>query len=290
MTDTTAPEPAADPAATPAATGAAETAAESSFDAIPEPPAPPAPGASAASAAGAATDAAEAIDAAAPADATPASASAEVAPASPATPAAPVAPAKVEKPRTPEQRARRGASIGGAIGLPLATAGIVMLAVPLAVWYLNTIIRTIAVVVANAVSGKDAAQQTNDTLASIEPNAVSSFTLALAIVGAAFLIAGVLVSIFVLRAHGVHRYGMVTAIALPVGLVVATILSASIGALGGLLFGTSDTVGQILANAAFGIALSAIGSVIVTVAAGALVWPVVARAFRDPAKDAIDAA
>ncbi|WP_166867985.1 hypothetical protein [Salinibacterium sp. ZJ70] len=192
---------------------------------------------------------------------------------------------KSEKPATPEQRARRGANVAGAISLPLATAGIVMLAVPLAVWYLNTIIRTVAVVIANAVSGKGAAEETNETLASIEPGAVGSVTLAFAIIGAAFLIAGVLVSFFVMRSHGVARAGMVTAVAFPVGFVIATILSASLGALGGLIFGTSDTVSQILANAAFGIALTTIGSVAVTVATGALVWPVVARVFR-PERDA----
>ncbi len=189
-------------------------------------------------------------------------------------------PVRSEKPATPEQRARRGANVAGAIALPLATAGILMLAVPLAVWYLNTIIRTVAVVIANAVSGKGAAEETNTTLASIEPGAVSTVTLALAIIGAAFLIAGALVSFFVLRSHGVARPGMVTAIAFPVGLVIATLLSASLGALGGLLFGTSASVAQILANAALGIALTTIGSVAVTVVTGALVWPVVARVFR----------
>lgn len=199
-----------------------------------------------------------------------------------ATGSAPV----VAKPRTapaeatPAQRARRGARVAGAISLPLATAGLLMLAVPLAVWYLNTIIRTVAVVIANAVSGRGAAEETNSTLASIEPGSVSSVTLAFAIIGGAFLIAGVLVSFFVMRSHGVARAGMATAIAFPVGMVIATILSATLGALGGLVFGTSDTVGQILANAALGIALTAIGSVAVTVATGALVWPLVARVFR----------
>jgi hypothetical protein len=152
--------------------------------------------------------------------------------------------------------------------------------VPLAIWYLNTIIRTVAVVIANAVSGKGAAEETNATLASIEPGAVGSVTLAFAIIGAAFLIAGVLVSFFVMRSHGVARPAMVTAVAFPVGLVIATLLSASFGALGGLIFGTSGSVSQVLANAAFGIALTTIGSVAVTVATGALVWPVVARVFR----------
>lgn len=209
---------------------------------------------------------------------------ADAAPAAVAADAASETKKPQKKPATPEQRARRGANVAGAISLPLVTAGIVMLAVPLAVWYLNTIVRTIAVVVANAVSGTQAAEDTNSTLSSIEPSAMSTFTLALAIIGAVFVLAGALVSFFVMRTHGVSRPGMVTAIAFPVGLVIATILSASFGALGGLLFGTSDTVGQVLANAALAIAITTIGSVGVTVVTGALVWPVVARVFRAPAE------
>jgi len=191
-------------------------------------------------------------------------------------------------PVTPERRARRGALVAGAIALPLATAGLALLAVPLAIWQLATIVQTLVVVIANAVAGTGAAADANATLASIDPNATSGLTIALAIVGAVLVVAGALVSVLVLRSHGVHRPTMVTTIALPMGVLVASIVTATVGALGGLLFGTSDSVSEVLGNAAIAIALTAIGSGIATVVTGALVWMWMAGILHDrpaPAKD-----
>ena len=210
-------------------------------------------------------------------------------------PAATGAPAKTgkttppaEKPDDPaavaRRKARRGAVISGAISLPLVTLGVVLLAVPLAVWYLSTVIRTLVVVVANIVSGGGAADDANSTLGRIDPAALGGVTLGFAIVGAVFVVAGWLVSFFVLRAHGIGRPGYVTGFSIAVGLVIATVLSATVGALTGLIFGTARTVAQVLGNAALGIALTTIGSVVVTVAAGVLVWLWMERLFRVPAE------
>lgn len=178
------------------------------------------------------------------------------------------------------RRTRRGAIISGAISLPLVTLGVVLLAVPLAVWYLSTVIRTLVVVIANIVSGGAAAGDANSTLGRIDPAALGGVTLGFAIVGAVFVAAGWLISFFVLRAHRVDRPGYVTGFGVAVGLVIATVLSATVGALTGLIFGTARTVGQVLGNAALGIALTTIGSVAVTVATGVIVWLWMERLFR----------
>jgi hypothetical protein len=210
------------------------------------------------------------------------------------TPAASLSPSETDTPEAAHvdpssqhrRRTRRGAIISGAISLPLVTLGVVLLAVPLAVWYLSTVIRTLVVVIANIVSGGAAAGDANSTLGRIDPAALGGVTLGFAIVGAVFVVAGWLVSFFVLRAHQVDRPGYVTGFGVAVGLVISTVLAATVGALTGLIFGTARTVAQVLGNAALGIALTTIGAVAVTVAAGILVWLWMERLFRVPAADA----
>ena len=193
---------------------------------------------------------------------------------------------KPAKPLTPERKARRGATIAGAIALPLVTAGFTLLAVPLAIWQLATMVKTVVVVIANAVAGSGAASDANATLASIDPNAMSGITIAFAIVGVVLLVGGAVVSVLVLRAHGVARPGMVTVVAVPMGTLVAAIVTGTVGALGGLLFGTSDSVSQVLGNAAIAIALTAIGSGIATIVTGALVWLWMGGIFHERGADA----
>lgn len=201
------------------------------------------------------------------------------------TPQAPTPTATTVEPpaaSTDHRRARRGAVISGAVSLPLVTLGVVLLAVPLAVWYLSTVIRTVVVVVANILSGDRAAEDANSTLDRIDPAALGGVTFGFAIVGAVFVLAGWLVSHFVLRAHGIARPGFVTGFSIAVGLVISAVLSTTVGALTGLIFGTARTVAQVLSNAALGIALTTLGSVAVTVAAGVLVWVWMERLFRAP--------
>lgn len=196
-----------------------------------------------------------------------------------------------KKDETPEQaearRVRRGTILAGAVTLPLITLGVVLLAVPLGVWYLSTILRTFVVVVANIVAGSGAAKDANSTLAQVDPAALGGVTLGFAIVGAVFVIGAWLFSYFVLRAHRVERPGYVTGFGISVGLVIASVLTASLGALTGLIFGTARTVGQVLGNAALSIALTGLGAVGVTLVTGILVWLWMGRIFRarvaDPA-------
>ncbi len=193
-------------------------------------------------------------------------------------------PTPANKDETPadaaERRVRRGTVIAGAVTLPLVTLGVVLLAVPLAVWYLSTVIRTLVVVVANIVSGSGAAKDANSTLGQIDPAALGGVTLGFAIVGAVFVVAAWLFSFFVLRAHRVERPGYVTGFGITVGLVIATVLTATVGALTGFLFGSARTVGQVLGNAALSIALTGLGAVAVTVATGIVVWLWMGRIFQ----------
>lgn len=184
------------------------------------------------------------------------------------------------------KRARRGSVIAGVLSLPLISLGLIALAVPLAVWYVGTVFRTLVVVFINAVRGLAAAKEANASLSTVDAGSVSGVTIAVAIVGAVLFVAGALLSIFVLRSHGVGRPALVTLLAIPMGLVIAMVLSATIAALAGLVFGTSDSVGEVLGKAALGIALTVIGSALTTVASGGLVWPWVARLVRvdDPGK------
>ena len=185
--------------------------------------------------------------------------------------------------RSDARKARRGATIAGALTLPLVTLSVILLAVPLAVWYLSTVIRTLVVVIADIVAGDEAAGDANSTLSDIDPTALGGVTLAFAIVGAVLLVGGWLVSYLVLRGHRVDRPGYVTGFGIAVGLVISSVLTASVGALTGLIFGTARTVGQVLGNAALGIALTTIGSIIVTVCTGIVVWLWMERLFRAPA-------
>lgn len=179
------------------------------------------------------------------------------------------------------RRARRGAIIAGALSLPLVTLGVIQLAVPLAVWYLSTVIRALVVVVANIVGGAGAAGEANATLERVDPGALASVTLGFALVGLVLVAAGWLVSYFVLRAHSVGRPGYVTGFGVAVGLVIAAVLTASIGALTGFLFGTTSTVDDVLGTAALGIALTTLGGAVVTVGCGILVWLWMERLFRE---------
>ena len=94
-----------------------------------------------------------------------------------------------------------------------------------------------------------------------------------------FVIGGIVASWLIARAHGVDRPWLVTALALPAGLVLSTALSAAINALTGLMFSGSATVGQIVASAAGGIGIAVVGTIAAAIVSGALVWLWVGRVF-----------
>lgn len=189
-----------------------------------------------------------------------------------------------DKGKAPKQtlaRELRGSVIAGAIGLPLAQIGLSMLAFPLGIWYLSTVIRSIVVVATNAFSGSSAAQDTNESFTGFDrvADALSSVSVGIAIVGVVFLIGGIVASWLISRAHGVDRPLLVTAMAMPAGLVLSVILSAIINALTGLMFNGNASVGQIVASAAGGIGISVVGTILAAIVSGALVWLWVGRVF-----------
>ncbi|MGO3648691.1 hypothetical protein [Agrococcus casei] len=201
-------------------------------------------------------------------------------------------PAKAEKPAkppkqlTPEQQAtqrrRRGALASGALSMPIIALGVTLMAVPLGIWYVSTVFKTVIVVITNMVTGEREAKSVNGALNNVDPGAMSSISVALIIVGAVLSIAALLVSYFMLRATKVEKPMLVTIFSVPLASVVSAVVIASIGALGGLIFkDTTHTVSGILGNAALGIAGFALAAVAVSIVIGGAVWWWVAHIFRN---------
>ena len=179
------------------------------------------------------------------------------------------------------QRRKRGALASGALAMPIITLGATLMAVPLGIWYVSTVFKTIIVVITNMVSGEREAGAVNGALNNVNPGAMSTISLALVIVGAVLVLAAFLISWLMLRAHDVERPLLVTVFSVPMAATVSAVVTASIGALGGLMFrDATQTVAGILGNAALGIAGFAIAAVIVSVLIGGAVWWWVARVLR----------
>lgn len=171
--------------------------------------------------------------------------------------------------------------IAGAIGLPLTQIGLALVAMPLGIWYLTTVVRAVIVVATGAFSGQGQANETNDTFDGFErvADALSSVSAGIAIVGVVFVLGGVVASWLIARAHGVDRPWLVTAVALPAGLLVSVALAAIINALTGLMFAGASTAGELAASAAGGIGISVVGTIAAAIVSGALVWLWVGRVF-----------
>lgn len=186
---------------------------------------------------------------------------------------------------TPEQlekqRRKRGSLASGALAMPIITLGATLMAVPLGIWYVSTLLKTVIVVITNAVSGEQQAAAVNDALANVDPDAMSSISLALIIIGAVLVLAAIAISWFMLRAHDIERPMLVTVFSVPMAAVLSAVVTISIGALGGLLFrDATRTLEGVLGNAPLGIAGFAIAAIVVSVLIGAAVWWWVARIFR----------
>lgn len=186
---------------------------------------------------------------------------------------------------TPEERdarrRRRGALAAGGLSMPIIALGATLMAVPLGIWYVSTVLKTVIVVITNMVTGERQAAQVNGALNNVDPGAMSSFSMALIIIGAVLIIAALLISYFMLRAHDVRHPILVTVFSMPLASVIAVVVSASIGALGGLIFrDATQTVSGILANAAFGIAGFALAVIAVSVVIGGAAWWWVSGIFR----------
>ena len=208
-------------------------------------------------------------------------------PQKPATtdPASAEAKAKPEKELTPEQRLsqrrKRGALASGALSMPIITLGAAMMDVPLGIWYVSTVFKTVIVVITNMVTGRAEADAVNGALNNVDPGAMSSISISLIIIGGVLVLAALAISYFMLRAYDVEKPMRVTVFSVPMAAVIAAVVTASVGALGGLIFrDATHTVAGILGNAALGIAGFALSAIAVSIVIGAAVWWWVARIFR----------
>lgn len=186
-----------------------------------------------------------------------------------------------------QRRRRRGTLAAGALTMPIVGLGAVLMAIPLGIWYVTTVFKTIIVVIMNMVAGRSEAAEVNDALNNIDPASMTAVSLSLIIVGVVMVAAAICISYFMLRAYEVRQPFLVTLFSVPMASVIVAIVSASIGALGGLMFqSATETVDGTLSSAPLGIAGFAIASIAVAVAIGAGVWVWVARILRNaPAED-----
>lgn len=170
-------------------------------------------------------------------------------------------------------RRRRGAFAAGALAMPIIGLGTILMAIPLGIWYVTTVFKTVIVVIMNIVAGKPEAAEVNDALGNIDPGSMTAVSLSLVIVGAVLIVAAIFISYFMLRAYEVQKPFLVTLFSIPMGSVLVAIVSASIGALGGLMFrSATQTVDGTLSSAPWGIAGFAIACIAVSIAIGAGVW------------------
>lgn len=180
-----------------------------------------------------------------------------------------------------KQRRRRGSAAAGALAMPIIGLGATLMAVPLGIWYVTTVFKTVIVVIMNMVAGTQEAAEVNDALNNIDPASMSAVSLSLVIVGVVLVIAALCISYFMLRAYDVQQPFLVTLFSVPLATVIVTVVSASIGALGGLMFqSATQTVDGTLSSAPLGIAGFAIASIAVSIAIGAGVWWWVGRILR----------
>ncbi|WP_293695965.1 hypothetical protein [uncultured Agrococcus sp.] len=190
-----------------------------------------------------------------------------------------------ERELTPEeqwkQRQRRGSFAAGALAMPIIGLGVTLMAVPLGIWYVTTVFKTVIVVIMNMVAGEEEAAEVNTALGNIDPGSMSAVSISLVIVGVVLLAAAFALSYFMLRAYDIERPLLVTTFSAPMATVLVAVVSASIGALGGLMFeGATQTVEGTLSSAPWGIAGFALASIAVSVVIGAGVWWWVGRILR----------
>lgn len=150
------------------------------------------------------------------------------------------------------KRERRGAAIAGALGLPLATLGLIALAVPIGAGYVTTL-----------------------GLIALTP-AASGMLFWLMISGAVLLLAGLLLSWLVLRAHGVFHPMLVTLSSMGMSIGLSLVLQAAAGALAGLVFGLG-VEGTVFADP---LLLFGVASVVMAVLIGIGVWRWMASVLR----------
>ncbi len=193
---------------------------------------------------------------------------------------APVERVQVQRPGL-GKRERRGATIAGALGLPLVTLGLITLAVPIGAWYVTSVFKSVIMAFAALFASEAQVRELDQSITAVDPTSFGNVSFWLIVAGAVLLLGGLLLSWLVLRAHGVFHPVLVTLTAVPMAIGLSFILQAGAGALAGLVFQLGNGgVSAVIANALFALLLFLVASVVIAVAVGIGVWLWMASVFR----------
>ncbi len=147
--------------------------------------------------------------------------------------APPYTPRAVRPPLT--ARAKRGAALGGAIGFPLLTLGYALVAIPVAlaviIAFFALIVRTASGSASSPNAGFEQFISGIDLTRWIVPIVVS------ALVGIVLMIASIMLSGRVLRAHDVRRPWAVTWAGAGIAVVGTSVVSSILSSFSGVVFG-----------------------------------------------------
>lgn len=179
------------------------------------------------------------------------------------------------------KRERRGVMIAGALGLPLVTLGLITLAVPIGAWYVTTVFKSVIMAVAALFASEAQVREIDTSITRVDPTSFGNVSFWLIVAGAVLLLAGLLLSWLVMRAHAVFHPMLVTLTAVPMAIGLSFVLQAGAGALAGLVFGLGDGgVSAVIANALFALLLFLVAAVVIAVVVGVLVWLWMGSVFR----------
>lgn len=179
------------------------------------------------------------------------------------------------------RRERRGVVIAGALGLPLVTLGLITLAVPIGAWYVTSVFKSVIMAVAALFASEAQVREIDASITQVDPTSFGNVSFWLIVAGAVLLIAGLVLSWLVMRAHDVFHPMLVTLTAVPMAIGLSFVLQAAAGALAGLVFQLGDGgVSAVIANALFALLLFLVASVVIAVVVGILVWLWMGSVFR----------
>lgn len=184
---------------------------------------------------------------------------------------------QVQRPKL-TRRARRGASIAGALGLPLVSLGLIALLLPVVAWFSIRVIAPVAEALTGLLIADERALALGGSAAGDAAIALDAGSVWLLVAGGGLILVGMLLSWLVLRAHGVFRPVLVTLTAVPTGLGLAGLLQAVALTALVLQLGDGGAAGAVASPMLALLVLAAV--VAIAVIAGLLVWRWMASAFR----------
>lgn len=193
---------------------------------------------------------------------------------------APVAPPAPRPPLT--RRQRRGALIAGAVALFLLQLGFTVAIVP--VVFVGVVL--LAFTITNSLASRPADASSWDRFwvdTHIDPAPWIPWLIAVAVAGILIMVLAVLVSGWILRAHGVIRPRGVTWSGIGIGIVGQWIVGGILGVIANLASLGLQQISGGIGSLGGGAAIVAIGSLVAAIPVGALTWWWMAHAFRAPA-------